>query len=89
MIVTDEAKSKLKETLQANTDDPEFCLRLAMKSASEFGLVLDKEAEGDEIIEHEESKVLLIGKEMTEAVDNLTLDVQDTPEGKQLVLSTE
>lgn len=87
MIVTDEAKQELKQTLEANTEDSEVCLRLAMKSASEFGLALDKEAEGDQVIECEGSKVLLIGKEMADAVDNLKFDVQVTPEGKKLVLS--
>lgn len=91
MIVTDEAKNRLKKTLLANTDDPEVCLRLEMRSASKFGLVLGKEAEGDEVIEHEDSKLLLIGKEMADAVDALTIDVQDTPEGegKQLVFSVD
>lgn len=93
MIVTDEAKNKLKETLLANTNDPEVCLRLVMNSPPKLGLalglVLDKEAEGDEVIEHEGSKILLIGKEMADTGNNFTLDSQDTPdgEGKQLVFS--
>lgn len=93
MIVTDEAKNKLKETLLANTDDSEVCLRLEMKSPPKLGLalalVLGKEAEGDEVIEHEGSKILLIGKEMADVGDKLTIDVQATPEGEdtQLVFS--
>jgi Fe-S cluster assembly iron-binding protein IscA len=87
MIVTDEAKHELRETLLTNTDDPEICLRLAMKSPSEFGLALDREVEGDQVIEHEGSKVLLIGREVAVFADSLTLDVKDTPEGKKLVFS--
>lgn len=89
MIVTDEAKHELREALLTNTDDPEICLRLAMKSPSEFGLALGREEEGDQVIEYEGSKVLLIGREAADFVDSLTLDVQDAPEGKKLVLSTD
>jgi len=87
MIVTDEAKHELREILLNNTEDPEICLRLSMKSPSEIAILLDKEAEGDQVIEYEGSRVLLIGKEMVDAVDSVTLDLQDTPEGKRLAVS--
>lgn len=87
MIFTDEAKHALRETLLDNTDDPEICLRLVMKSPSEFGLALDREAEGDQVIEYEGSKVLLIGREVADFVDGLTFAFKDTPEGKKLVFS--
>lgn len=87
MIVTDEAKHELRETLLTNTDDPEICLRLAMKSPSEFGLALDKEVEGDQVIEYEGSKVLVIDKKAADLTNSVTLDLQDTPEGQKLVVS--
>lgn len=84
--VTDGAKQELKKTLSAHTDDPEVSLRLELKPPNQFGLALGKEAEGDQVIEHEEAKVLLVASELAPAVDGVTLDVQDTADGPKLWL---
>jgi Fe-S cluster assembly iron-binding protein IscA len=85
--VTDGAKQELKKTLSAHTDDPEVSLRLETKSTGQLGLVLDKESEGDQVVEHEGMKLLLIASELAPTVDGVTLDVQDTPDGPKLALS--
>jgi len=87
LTVTEEAKKELKEKLLANTDDPELALRLKGGPGGQLGLVLDREAPGDYVVEHEEAKVLLIGEELADVVEGVTLDVQDTPEGSKLVIS--
>jgi len=87
VTVTENAKQQLKETLLANSDDPETGLRLSFKSPGQFGLVLDKEHKGDQVVEHEGSKVLLVGLEIVEQLQGATLDVGDTPEGTKLVIS--
>ena len=92
LTVTEEAKQILKEKLLANTDDPELGLRLKEGKEGprgQLGLVLDKEAPDDYVVEHEETRVLLIGKELADVVDELTLGTEDTPEGPKLVIRRE
>ena len=89
LTVTEEAKQILEEKLQANTDDPELSLRLKGEPGGQLGLVLDKETLGDYVVEHEEAKVLLIGAELADVVDELTLTTEDTPDGPKLVIRRE
>jgi hypothetical protein len=41
---------------------------------------------GDEVVEHEGSKVLIIAKELAANLQGITMDVQDTPDGPKIVL---
>lgn len=88
LTVTQSAKELLKDKLVAHTDDPETGLRLTVE-AGQLGLVLDREQEGDQVVEHEAAKVLLVAPELAPVVDGITLDVQDTAEGPKLVVSRE
>ena len=38
-------------------------------------------------MEHEDSKALLVGTELTDTLEGVTIDCQDTPEESQLVMS--
>ena len=88
LTVTENAKKSLKEVLVANTDDPETSLRLFLKKSPEgFGLMLDKEAPSDFVVEQEGSKVLLIGPELIDILETATIDVLDTEDGPKLVVS--
>jgi Fe-S cluster assembly iron-binding protein IscA len=89
LTATDRAKQLLKETLTAHSDDPKVALRLSFKPPGEFGIVLDREAEGDQVVEHEDTKVLLVASELAPVVEGVTLDVQDTTEGAKLVIRKE
>lgn len=90
LTVTESAKQHLKELLlAARSDDPEISLRLELKPSGQFGMVLDREAEGDQVVEHEGAKVLLVASELAPVVEGVTLDVQDTPDGPKLVVSRE
>lgn len=86
LTVTTEAKQLLLEALLANTDDPEIGLRLALGPGGQLALVLDKESEGDQVIEHKGSKVLLVGAELAFVVDGVTIDVRDTEDGPRLIV---
>ena len=87
LTVTEVAKQHLKETLLAFTDNREMGLRFIVTESGSFGLALDKEREGDQIVEHEGLKVLLIGLETVATVEGTTIDVRDADEGLQLVIS--
>jgi len=86
LTVTDTAKEHLKDILLSNTDDPQIGIRLGLGPGRQFDLVLDREAEGDQIVQHDGLKVLLVGQELATIVDLVTLAAQDTPDGPNLIL---
>lgn len=86
LTVTQRAKQELKKTLQDHTDDPEIGLRLVSERRGQWGFVLDREAQGDQVVEHKGSKVLLVGHELAPQLNGITLDLRDTVDGRQLVL---
>jgi len=47
------------------------------------------ERQGDQAVEHEGSKVLLVEKDLTDALQGIAIDVEDTPQGAKLVISSE
>lgn len=86
LTVTENAKKELKRTLLARTDDSEKALRLKLKEPGQLGLVLDKEREGDRVVEQDGFKVLLVGSDIAELYKDVTIDVRDTPEGAKLTV---
>jgi len=40
-------------------------------------------------VEHEESKVLLVEEDLADTLQGITIDIEDTPEGARLVISSE
>jgi len=90
VTVTEDAKEVLRRALSsANITDPELGLRLVRGPTGRIEVVLDREKQGDQVVEHEGSKVLLIGEEMAVALQSLTIDCEDSPEGRCLVLVKE
>ena len=85
--VTEGAKKVLKETLVTNTSDPRAGLRLVANEPGLFTLVLDQEKKGDQVVEHEGSKVLLVDRELSRELGGETIDRQESPEGARLVMS--
>ena len=89
LVVTESAKQLLKNTLRLHSDDPEISLRLSMDPGGQLGLKLGSKIEGDQVVEHEGAKVLLVAPELTPALEGVTLDVQDTVDGPELVVNKE
>jgi len=85
--VTEGAKQMMKEALAAKTDDPELGLKLVANESGQFTLVLGQEKEGDQVVEHEGSKVLLIDRELSVLLEGRTLDCEDSREGRWLMMS--
>jgi Fe-S cluster assembly iron-binding protein IscA len=88
LTVTEGAKQLLKETLREHSEDPETGIRLSVKEGGQFGIVLDTESEGDQVVEHDGDKVLLVAPGLSTVLEGKTLDVHDTEEGPKLFLST-
>lgn len=86
VTVTEDAKQLLVEMLSShNVDDPEIALRLVHTPSGGFGLKLGREREGDQVVEHEGSKLLLLGDDVLGDLGEATLDSQETDEGPRLV----
>jgi Fe-S cluster assembly iron-binding protein IscA len=87
--VTERAKQELRKMLAANTDEPEACLRLTSNEQGQLGLAIDAERQGDQVVEHDDLKVLVVENDLADSLQGITMDVQDSPEdeGAKLVLS--
>ena len=88
--VTERAKEELKKILANKVDYPGAGLRLTDSTDSgHLALKIDVEAPGDQVVKHEGSKVLLVEERLSTSLDGIVLDVEDTPDGPQLVVSDE
>jgi Fe-S cluster assembly iron-binding protein IscA len=50
-------------------------------------MVLDRETEGDQVVESEGVKILLLGTEIAQALEGMVIDYQETPEGASFTIS--
>lgn len=87
--VTERARQQLKKILSAKVDNPHAGLRLVSTGLGEFGLSIDVEMPGDQVVRHEGSKVLLVEQVVASRLDGHILDFEDTPDGKNFVLLKE
>ena len=85
--VTKRARQELKRILAEKVDWPEARLRLMDRGQGKLGVGIDIEAPGDQAIEYEGTKVLIVESGLATNLKGVTLDVDDTPEGIELVLS--
>jgi Fe-S cluster assembly iron-binding protein IscA len=88
LTVTERAAQELKGILQANAVEPEQVLRL-VREAEGFSLQLDNESAGDEVVESEGTKILLIDEQLSPITDGAVVDCVDTPEGPRLTITKE
>jgi len=84
--VTDTARERLKMLLDANKEEPEECIRITMDESGNLGLTLSKEKPGDQVVEHEGEKVLLLDPIITEALSNVIVDTEDSTDDSKLTL---
>lgn len=84
ITVTERAKEELKAILIASEADSDEGLRLLPSPDGRFVLALDSELLGDQVVEYEGYKVLLVGIEYFKILDGKTVDCQDTQHGMVL-----
>jgi len=84
--VTDSARQELKKILLDNVDMPQARLRLVNREEGELGLGIDIEMPGDELVEYEGMPVLVVERELADNLNGVTIDVDETPEGAELVI---
>jgi Fe-S cluster assembly iron-binding protein IscA len=98
--VTTEAKDLLQDILQQAQQqgaavDEDTSIRLAPTTEGGdgshgqvgLGLMLDRPQEGDQVVEHNGKKVLVIDSSTSDLLNGVTLDAVDTPEGKRLTIN--
>ncbi|MCL4370130.1 MAG: hypothetical protein M1380_04400 [Chloroflexi bacterium] len=98
--VTSEAKDLLQDILQQAQQqgadiEEDTSIRLAPTTEGGngnsgqvgLGLMLDRPKEGDQVVEYNGKKVLIIDSSTSNLLDGVTLDAVETPEGKRLTIS--
>jgi len=87
LTVTELAKQELKKILFEKVDHPLAGIRLIKgEQPDSFGLTIDIEMPGDEVVEYDGSKVLIVGRELSEDLDGNVLDIEDEAQGKNFVV---
>ncbi len=84
--VTERAKQELKRLHEAYVDWPDGCLRVIDRGQGNLGLGIDLEEPGDKVVEYEGARLLTVAPELATSVKRVTIDVNDTPEGAELVI---
>lgn len=81
VTVTTPAAEKLREDLQAATPDPELAVRLIPSPSipNRIEMVLDKEKEGDQVVENEGVKILLLDPQIAQALEGMVINYEETP----------
>lgn len=89
LTLTALAAGKLKEAIQAETTDPEVCIRIIPSPSrpNELEMTLDKENEGDQVVESEGVRILLLGPDLAVALGGMVIDWQETPQGGGFTIS--
>ncbi len=89
LTVTAQAAEKLKEAIQAQTTDPAVAIRLVPSSSrpNQLDMALDKEKEGDQVVESKGAKVLFVSSELSQVLEGMVIDCRETPQGVQFSIS--
>lgn len=76
ITVTERAKQEMKRILTDKVNNPLVALRLNVNSPGEFGLSTDIEMPGDQVVQHEGVKVLVVEEGWATSLDGYTLDFE-------------
>jgi Fe-S cluster assembly iron-binding protein IscA len=82
--VSEKAREALHHTLDQNEREGSDLLRIALTEEG-LALALDKERDGDQLVEHDQRKILAVEPELARELDGATIDAVETPEGMRLV----
>ena len=87
--VTKAGLGELKKILDEHTDNTQAGLRLTTDQSGVLGLTIDVQSAEDEVLEHEGSQLLIIERNLSASLEGITIDVEETPEGRRLVMTKE
>jgi hypothetical protein len=83
--VSDLAANALVQSLNASGVSPDKGFRLTKKE-DRFALEIDSPAEEDRVIKHEGAIALMVDQGIEEEVGDVLIDVEERPEGPQLMM---
>ena len=90
MNVTENAKAELNRILETRVLDPGKYLRLTVPPVwtgeGDFGIVIDDEGEGDQAVDFEGRKVLIVGVDLEDKLRYAILDFKESPDGPRFTL---
>ncbi|MEZ4553905.1 MAG: hypothetical protein AB7L91_03965 [Dehalococcoidia bacterium] len=81
LAVTDAARDVLGEIVTGGNVPEERTLRLTRGESEEFGLSVDEERPGDQVVSQGDQPLLLIESELADQLTGVVLDVAETAEG--------
>ena len=84
--ITEHAKHELNRLLEAKVDWPGALLRLIDRGQGKLGLGIDIQKQTDLVIEYEGKKLILVETDLADQLSDITLDVDNTPDGPELVI---
>jgi Fe-S cluster assembly iron-binding protein IscA len=87
LTVTDRAAALLRDIQAEQEESKDKVLRLT-NQGGQLELAFDMAKDEDQVFKSEEASVLLVAPEVGALLDDATIDVQDTPEGPRLTLSS-
>jgi Fe-S cluster assembly iron-binding protein IscA len=87
--VTKAGEGELKRILNEHTANPESGLRLTKDQSGNLVLTIDLASGGDEVLEREGLKLLIVEPALFATLEGITIDVDETLEGRRLVITGE
>lgn len=84
--VTESAKEELKRILTRSVNWPGARLRLMERGQGKLGLGVDIKSENDRVIEYQGDILLIVDAALASRCDLITLDVDNTEEGTEIVI---
>ncbi|MEX0801002.1 MAG: hypothetical protein WD379_07295 [Dehalococcoidia bacterium] len=89
LSVTEKAVDALAQSLDEAEAKDDQSLRLSRSPRGEYGLAIDQERDGDQVVRQKKRPILLIDQEVSNRLDGAVLDLIEAPEGIRLTLRTE
>ncbi len=89
VTVTAQAAQKLREDLQTVTTEPEVGIRLILSPTipNQIEMVLEKSKEGDQVVESEGIKILLLDSQIAQLLEGMVIDYEENPQGGRFTIS--
>ena len=84
--ITEPAKQELKKILTEHVDLQQGRLRLIDRGQGKLGLGIDVEMPSDELIKYDGSTVLVIERGLATNLKGITLDIENSITGSELVI---
>jgi Fe-S cluster assembly iron-binding protein IscA len=86
LTVTNSAKELLKDTLRRRSEDPEMGLRLSTMSPGQFGVKMDRQMAGDQVVRYQGTKVLIVAPDLVPLMEEAVIDTTNANDGPRLSL---